>query len=261
MKKIRWESCRMILKSLKSMTTPSLKFFSNDFLSVDLPSKITVGWPTRRQMSHPRSGQKNPASNMVLGIINSDFDTMINFINQVERLNGIAPGDFRSCSKETNKEGIPLCKGIWEDCGSLFEITDVQIQTFRRPRHNKIPLFHGSRTRICITGIARNINTPVEAIQNSAHGEILTVKNEFCDIPKDGCGGMKNGCPIQSGDEFNYCSVLHVPDITVQLDVDVFWRVIAKGTSNYACTIENMASHLKTNPWTLTHLTKISLYI
>ncbi|XP_040580990.1 uncharacterized protein [Lepeophtheirus salmonis] len=152
-----------------------------------------------------------------------------------QKLNGIAPGDFRSCSKETNKEGIPLCKGIWEDCGSLFEITDVQIQTFRRPRHNKIPLFHGSRTRICITGIARNINTPVEAIQNSAHGEILTVKKEFCDIPKDGCGGMKNGCPIQSGDEFNYCSVLHVPDITVQLDVDVFWRLLQVPSVTKTC--------------------------
>eukprot|EP00096_Caligus_rogercresseyi_P007084 TRINITY_DN2444_c0_g1_i1.p1 TRINITY_DN2444_c0_g1~~TRINITY_DN2444_c0_g1_i1.p1 ORF type:complete len:222 (-),score=37.21 TRINITY_DN2444_c0_g1_i1:156-821(-) len=144
--------------------------------------------------------------------------------------------DVRSCSKETNGEGIPLCKGIWEDCGSLFNVTDVRIQTFRRPGQRRIPLFHGTKTRICISGFATNSgSSQVTALQNAAHGEILGVKTDFCDIPKDGCAGIEGGCPLAPGGAFEYCSTLNVPDVAVKLDVNVYWRVLQVPSTVNTC--------------------------
>ena len=59
------------------------------------------------------------------------------------------------------------------------------------------------------------------------HGDValigeLGVKAPFCDIPKDGCSGMKtqscnDGTPIRKGDSFCFCS--GIKEVPVSPDV------------------------------------------
>lgn len=66
------------------------------------------------------------------------------------------------------------------------------------------------------------------------HGDValigeLGVKAPFCDIPKDGCSGMKtqscnDGTPIRKGDSFCFCS--GIKEVPVSPDVSNIVKVL-----------------------------------
>ena len=96
-------------------------------------------------------------------------------------------------------------------------------------KQKKSWFFVGEPVQICIEG-KYTVDLPdglPNPLQNVVHGDValigeLGVKAPFCDIPKDGCSGMKtqscnDGTPIRKGDSFCFCS--GIKEVPVSPDV------------------------------------------
>lgn len=80
-----------------------------------------------------------------------------------------------------------------------------------------------------MSGRSRNIDGPVKALQNSAHGVLLAfgvalpISQPFCEITKDGCANLTPPCnataAILPDQEFCYCSSLSVPSVAPDASV------------------------------------------
>merc|ERR1712156_586067 len=96
-------------------------------------------------------------------------------------------------------------------------------------------------------------------VQNVVHGDValigeLGVKAPFCDIPKDGCSGMKtqscnDGTPIRKGDSFCFCSGIKEVPVSPDVDAEVYWKILKIPGSSppTSCEVEWNVNNLKKN--------------